>query len=80
MKRYLKWAIYAFIALTLVITHLYTSIESFTAGQIVACNNVLKLHPEVKRLMYYCEYENGDVYVKSRYVKDRYSVTKGTVN
>ena len=51
------------------------SVESFIAGQMQACNSVLMLHPDTKRLKLFCEEEHGEVFVKSAYTDFKYSVT-----
>ena len=69
MKRVLKWIAWTAGVLTVILSLLIgaviLSVDSYTAGQIVACNRSLMIHPDVKYLMLYCEEEGMGVYIKS---------------
>lgn len=50
----------------------------YTAGQIQACESSLKLNPIAEKMKLYCEYEQGDVWLKSMTdMKSRVSMTTG---
>lgn len=50
----------------------------YSIGQLKACESALKINPLAKPIKMYCEYEDGDVWVKSMAdVKSRISMTTG---
>lgn len=50
----------------------------YVMGQLNACESSLTINPISENMMMYCEYEDGDVWIKSmKDIKTRISMTTG---